>query len=402
VEKSPLSRGADGIVLASGIQTSIPAPSEAVVHLITGLGMGGAEMVLAQLARSARRHRHVVVSLGSEGYIGPQLEAAGISVCCLGLNRAAGLTTFVPRLARILHRERPRAIQGWLAHGNLVATIGRALSGFKVPLLWNVRQSLSDLAHEKRSTQMLIRFNARISNQPATIVYNSYLAAAQHEMIGYSPERRLIIANGFDLQRFAPSAERRRAARESLGIADEDILVGLIGRFHPTKNHAAFFAAASRIAETERNVRFLVAGPGVVLDNPDLRAMIPDPRILERCLLLGPRDDLPALYNAMDIACSVSLGESFSNTLGEAMASGVPCITTNSGDSARIVGDSGIVCADAGPQAIAAAICAMIRAGGAQRGQLGKIARARMEARYSLEAMLASYDNLYDEVPGRS
>lgn len=359
-------------------------------------------MVLARLARSAKRHRHVVVSVGSEGYVGPQLEAAGVATFSLGLQGAAGLATMVPRLARILHRERARVIQGWLAHGNLAATLGRALSGFKAPLLWNVRQSLSDLALEKRSTQRLIRFNARLSRQPTFIIYNSHLAAAQHEMIGYAPDRRLIIANGFDLQRFAPSAERRRAARQSLGIADENILVGLIGRFHPTKNHAGFFAAASRIAETEPNARFLLAGPGVAADNPDLIATIPDPGILDRCLLLGPRHDLPALYNATDIACSVSLGESFSNTLGEAMASGVSCITTNSGDSAHILGDAGIVCADPGPQAITDAVRAMIRAGPVRRAQLGRLARAIMEARYSLDAMLASYENLYDEMLGRS
>ena len=381
---------------------SNPLSTATVLHVITGLNMGGAELALAQLAGSARRHGHVVVSLGGEGAVGPRLRAAGIPVHAMGLGRSAALATAIPRLVRILRRERPGAVQSWLAHGNFVATMAHAFARSKVPLLWNIRQSLSDLALEKRSTQMLIRFNARISRKPVFILYNSHLAATQHEMIGYASDRRRIIANGFDLRRFAPSAERRRATRASLGIADHEIVVGLVGRFHPTKNHAAFFAAASRIAETEPDVRFLFAGPGVTAGNPDLIATIADPRILERCLLLGLRHDLPALNNAMDIACSVSIGESFSNTLGEAMASGVPCVITNSGDSIHILGDGGIVCADSGPQAISDAVCAMIRAGPEHRRQRGEIARARMEARYSLETMVTHYEDLYDEVLGRS
>lgn len=396
-------RFADEAVPAPGAEPAPnPLSTATVVHVITGLDMGGAELILARLTGAARRHRHVVVALGGDGAVGPRLRAAGISVHALGLSRGAALATGVPRLVGILRRERPAAIQGWLAHGNFVATIAHALTRSRAPLLWNVRQSLSDLAFEKRSTQMLIRFNARLSRRPVHILYNSNLGASQHEAIGYAPERRRIIANGFDLQRFAPSPERRRATRAALGIADREILVGLIGRFHPTKNHAAFLAAAARIAETEPDVRFLAAGPGVTADNPALATALADPRLAGRCLLLGPRDDVPALNNAMDIACNVSIGESFSNTLGEAMASGLPCVVTKSGDSALILGDGGIVCADAGPPAIAEAIGAMIRAGTEQRRRLGEIARARMEAGYSLETMVARYEDLYDEVLGRS
>jgi glycosyltransferase involved in cell wall biosynthesis len=371
-----------------------------VLHVITGLGMGGAELILARLTASARRHRHVVVSLGGEGAVGPLLRSAGIRVHVMNLGGVAALATAVPRLIRILRRERPEVIQGWLAHGNFAATVARAFARRDVPLLWNIRQSLSDLALEKRSTQGLIRFNARLSRKPSHILYNSSLSAGQHEAIGYAPERRRIIANGFDLQRFAPSPERRRATRASLGITDDQVLVGLIGRFHPTKNHSAFFAAAAAVAEAEPDVRFLAAGPGVTADNPALTAVIADPRLAGRCLLLGPRDDAPALNNAMDIACNVSIGESFSNTLGEAMASGLPCVVTDSGDSTAILGAGGLVCADAGPQAIAEAIGTMIRAGPEHRRQLGEFARARMESGYSLQTMVARYEDLYDEVLG--
>lgn len=378
-----------------------PHATATILHIITGLDMGGAELSLARLTESARRHRHVVVSLGGEGVVGSRLKSAGISVHTMNLGGGSALAMAAPRLMRILRRERPAVIQGWLAHGNFAATMARALARLKAPLLWNIRQSLSDLALEKRATQHLIRFNARLSRKPVHILYNSTLSASQHEAIGYAPARRRIIANGFDLQRFMASPERRLATRASLGVADDQILVGLIGRYHPTKNHAAFFAAAARIAETEPAVRFLAAGPGVTADNPELASIIADPRLAGRCLLLGQRDDAPALNNAMDIACNVSIGESFSNTLGEAMASGLPCVVTDTGDSAAILGDSGIVCADPGADAVAAAIDAMVRAGPERRLRLGELARARMEAGYSLQTMVARYEDLYDEVLDR-
>lgn len=379
-----------------------PPPSSprgaTVVHVITGLGMAGSELSLARLATAARRHRHVVVSLADEGAIGPQLASAGVRVHTLGMKGPLDVPRALYRLRRILRSERADIVQGWLAHGNFLATLAHGLPRSGAVLLWNIRQSLSDIALERRSTRALIRLNARLSRRPLHILYNSERSAAQHEAIGYAAEKRRLIPNGFDLARFAPSMERRRTTRSTLGIADDAPLVGLIGRFHPTKNHRAFLAAASEVLESHPEARFLLAGPGVTPDNPELRAMAGDARLRQRCLFLGARDDVHDLNNALDIACNVSVGESFSNTMGEAMASGIPCVVTDSGDSVAIVGDSGIVCADGGPEAIAAAIGTLIEAGVERRGALGEAARRRMEEMFSLETMVTRYEELYDDV----
>ena len=370
-----------------------------VVHVITGLDVAGSELVLAQLVSGARRHRHVVVSLGSEGQIGARLRDKGIPVHALGLRFSNPLPGFL-RLLKILRAERARIVQGWLAHGNFAAALAQRLLGPDVRLLWTIRQSLSDLALEKRTTRAIIRLNARLSRRPTRIIYNSHLSACQHEAIGYAPERRLVVANGFDLERFRPSDPRRETMRRTLGFSNEEVVVGLIGRFHATKNHRTFFAAAARVLAAEPNARFLLAGTGVTTDNPALLAEVEDTAILECSRLLGTRDDVEALNNALDIACNVSIGESFSNAVGEAMASGVPCVVTETGDALQLVGDTGIVCTARDDRTIADAICRLIAQGEEPRRRLGARARSRMERNYSLEAMVAHYEDLYDATLG--
>ena len=385
------------------LDTIAPAPLRGpVIHVITGLHTGGAELMLAKLLRSARRQDHIVVSLGAGGEVAAQLEQAGVPVFPLRLRSVGGGLSGLPRLVRLIRNHRSALVQGWLAHGNMIATAAHALAGGKRPLLWSVRQSLSDVALEKWSTRRIIRLNARWSRRPTFILYNSQLGARQHQAIGYASDRGRIVPNGFDLDRFTPSDERREAVRHKLGVADHEILIGLIGRFHPTKNHRGFFQAASRVLAAEPRARFLCAGAGVSFGNSALADLVENSRLRDRLLLLGPCDDVVDLNRALDIACNVSVGEGFSNAVGEAMACGVPCVVTDSGDSRAIVGDTGLVCESRAPESIAAALLELIGAGEERRRELGRRARGRMEQEFSLEMMVRRYEDIYDEALGKA
>jgi glycosyltransferase involved in cell wall biosynthesis len=366
-----------------------------ILHVITGLRRGGAEAMLVKLVGASAGYRHDVLSLTGKGEIGAQLEAIGARVDTLGLDRARGWLPALPRLRALVRERRPDLIQGWLNHGNLAALAGKMLAGAEAPVVWNVRQSLLGMRFEKWQTRQVIRINARLSRRTAAILYNSATGVRDHEAIGYASDKTVLVPNGFDLDRFRPQPARRAEIRRSLGIGDDELLIGLVARFDPWKNHEAFFAAASIILARAPGSRFLLAGDGMTADNPALLALIRDPRVLERSLLLGGRSDMPELSAALDIACNVSHGEGFPNAIGEAMASAVPCMVVAAGDMPAIVGDAGMVARSADPRGIADAVLALIDSGAEGRASMGDAARERIAAHFSLPAIVARYETIY-------
>jgi glycosyltransferase involved in cell wall biosynthesis len=372
------------------------------MHVITGLTTGGAETMLLKLLSAASGNmEHVVVSLGDKGTIGPHIAALGVPVHCLGLKRNAPNPFKALSILRLARRIDPQLIQGWMYHGNLMASMAasglpKTKSREQVPVLWNIRQTVYDLRNERWLTAKLIRLGAHFSARPAAIIYNSQTSAGQHETLGYRAGKRVIIPNGFDGQVLRPDDAARKAVRAELGVADDNILIGLVARYHPMKDHAGFLRAAAMVAQDHPQVRFALAGTGVSAKQPQLAEGLKQNGLQDRVTLLGERSDIPRLNNGFDISCSASAwGEGFSNAIGEAMACGVPCAVTDVGDSAYLVGDTGLVVPPREPQTLADAIVRLIYMGSVGRRQLGAKARKRIETEYSLRAIVQRYENLY-------
>jgi glycosyltransferase involved in cell wall biosynthesis len=368
-----------------------------VMHVITGLSTGGAEtMLLKLLSAASGSMEHVVVSLGEEGTIGPRIAALGVPVHCLGLRRNAPNPFRALSILPLARRIGPQLIQGWMYHGNLMASMAALALRHKPPVLWNIRQTVYDLRRERWLTAKFIRLGARLSSRPAAIIYNSQTSATQHESLGYGAEKRVIIPNGFDCQLLRPDEAARKAVRTELGIADNTVLVGLVARYHPMKDHVGFLQAAAMIARSYPQTRFVLAGAGVSSTQPELVKAIQQNELWDCVMLLGERSDIPRLNNAFDIGCSASAwGEGFSNSIGEAMACGVPCAVTDVGDSAYIVADTGLVSPPRAPEALAKAIAGLIEIGRSGRQQLGTKARQRIETEFSLPAIVRRYEGLY-------
>jgi glycosyltransferase involved in cell wall biosynthesis len=368
-----------------------------VMHVITGLSTGGAEtMLLKLLSAASGSMEHVVVSLGEEGTIGPRIAALGVPVHCLGLRRNAPNPFRALSILPLARRIGPQLIQGWMYHGNLMASMAALALRHKPPVLWNIRQTVYDLRRERWLTAKFIRLGARLSSRPAAIIYNSQTSATQHESLGYGAEKRVIIPNGFDCQLLRPDEAARKAVRTELGIADDTVLVGLVARYHPMKDHVGFLQAAAMIARSYPQTRFVLAGAGVSSTQPELVKAIQQNELWDCVMLLGERSDIPRLNNAFDIGCSASAwGEGFSNSIGEAMACGVPCAVTDVGDSAYIVADTGLVSPPRAPEALAKAIAGLIEIGRSGRQQLGTKARQRIETEFSLPAIVRRYEGLY-------
>ena len=372
-----------------------------VLHVTTGLGIGGAEMMLLKFVTRSDRSRftHAVVSLGTEGTLTPRFREAGFAVHSLD---ASAIRPRLAALRACIREFDPALIQGWMYHGNIAATLGRALARSRAPVAWNIRQTLYELRKEKRLTANFIRAGALLSRLPDAIIYNSTTGAAQHENFGYDSRRRHLIPNGFDCAEFAPNVEARARVRVQLGMRDSDIVIGLLARFHPMKDHATFVAAAARVAAIYPEARFLIVGRGVRAPETGILAAIANACLLDRAVVLGEREDMPDMQSALDIACSSSAwGEGFSNAIGEAMACGVPCVVTDVGDSAAIVAQTGIVVAPRDAAALAAAIGELVAAGPKRRQAMGGAARQRIEEHYALPAIVAQYESLYDSLTSR-
>jgi len=306
-------------------------------------------------------------------------------------------------LTRRMRHVNPDLVQGWMNHGNLMSTLAALGSRRSLPVLWNIRQTVYDLARERRVTAMVIRLCARLSGQPAAIIYNSVAGADQHEALGYRHDKRVILPNGFDAEVFRPDPGARGRLRSELGLSPDSLLIGLIARYHPMKDHAGFLKAAAVVRRSHPLANFVLAGKGVTSDQPVLVNAIHDEGLEGSVFLLGERKDTPRINAALDIACSSSAwGEGFSNSIGEAMSCAVPCVVTDIGDSAYLIAKSGISVAASNPEIFARALVELLDAGTERRSAMGKAARQRVEAEFSIGTVVHRYEALYREHVARS
>ena len=373
-----------------------------VLHLITDLDPGGAEMMLYKLlSRSDREHfDQRVVSLTDVGVIGRKIENLGLPAAGLGL-RLGGLPSLAAlrHLSAILRRTGPDILVAWMYHAALLGTLVRPRTG-KLKILWNLRCAEMDFSRYRRLTSWVVRACAWCSSRPQVVIANSEEGLRVHQRLGFHPKRWAVIPNGFDLQQFRIDPESGQEVRAKLGLKGDSLLIGLVARFDPMKDHATFLAAASRLAQKNPRVIFILAGPGVTGENPFFQPYLRRADLSRRLLLLGFREDIPRLTAALDLATSSSFGEGFPNAVGEAMACGVPCVVTAVGDSAYLVGETGRVVPPRDPEALLRAWEELLALPEANRRKLGLQARRRMEACFDLGRVALEFEDLFREVAG--
>lgn len=382
------------------------AAAYSVLHLITSLDVGGAELTLARLVSRLRTRgvRGTVVSLTRSGPVADRIRTAGIAVQSLGLQRGAVVPAAVFRLGRMLRRERPDVVQTWLHHADLLGTLAVWASGGRSSgrpaLVWNVRASNVSAAHDKWLSAMTRRACAWLSRQPAAIIANSRAGVDAYQCLGYRSARWVVIPNGVDLDEFRPDPDARAAVRRELGIPEAAVIVGCVARLHPQKGHDVLLAAASTMLARVPALYLVLAGSGIEAASEPFRSWLrrlPD-GAGSRVRLLGCRSDVPRIHAALDVACSASLfGEGFPNAVAEAMACGVPVVATDVGDTAHLVGNQELV-VPPGDAAALAARCLELVGDEARRRRLGADARRRMEEAFAFDRTPAAYDELYREV----
>lgn len=370
-----------------------------VAHIITGLSTGGAELMLLRLVERLRGDfEQTVVSLTDFGPVGDKLAALGVSVFALGMSPTSLNPWAMLRLVRAIQAFRPDVVQTWLYHADLVGGVAARLAGVRA-VVWNIRNNDLSVNRTSLRTRVVVKTCGLLSRYvPSRIVYCSQAAMQTHHALGYTADRSVFMPNGFDLNRFKPDTRAYSDVRQELGLTDDALLIGLIARFDPQKDHALFFEAAGRLHSCRPNVHFLLAGRGIDAANVQLIQWAQAAGVADVTHLLGERADVPRLTAALDIASSSSWGEAFPNVLGEAMACGVPCVATDAGDAALIVGGTGLIVPRGNAAALAQAWDEMLALSHDERQALGAQARARVSEFFELGAISRRYAALYREV----
>jgi glycosyltransferase involved in cell wall biosynthesis len=382
---------------AGGTQSPENRAPLQVVHVISGLLHGGAETVLYRLVTApGGTVRHTVVSMRGEGVMGARLREAGIEVICLDMQGWTGNVRGLWRLYRLLRARRPDVVQTWMYHADLIAGLVARLAGIRA-VAWGIRNSGVSLGESSRSSRIAAWACARVSAWvPGVIVACARKAAEVHRAWGYRADRVLVVPNGYDLDVWHPDASGAAELRARWGVPQGAPLLGSVARWNPLKDHGNLMAALALSVRTHPDLRCVLIGLGMSRDNAELIAMARHYGLLDHLIFLGRRDDVPELMRALDIHVLSSKAEGFPNVVSEAMASGVACVVTDVGDAADIVGEHGWVVPPGDAVALAGAIgdaVTAVRDAGwpARRDE----ARASVERRYSLGAMVARYETVW-------
>ncbi|MEW5940337.1 MAG: glycosyltransferase [Chloroflexota bacterium] len=385
-----------------------------VLFVVTGLLAGGAETMMTEVALRGKRdgHEAMVVSLTGDEPLGARLREAGIPVHALGLSFRFPNPLAVFRIAKIIKSFQPDLVQTWMYHSDLLGSLATLLAGWrtslrpasgrksairkKTPLLWAIHHAADDPETLAPRTRWVLKLNARLSHWlPDKIICCAESARDTHVAAGYRADKMTVIPNGVDVNRFRPNPAAREEVRRELGLAPDTFLVGLCARFHPAKDHLTFIYAASFFHKDNPEAHFLLTGANVTRKNFTLRTLLDLGGLSSHSHLLGLRADLPRLLPALDVLVSSSRSEAFPLIIVEAMACGVPCVVTDVGDSALIVGETGRVVPAENPTEMAAALQ---WSRGRRLGELGQLARKRVESLYNLDLGAARYWKTYEEI----
>jgi len=359
-----------------------------ILFLIRSLNVGGAERQLIALACGLheRGYSVAVATFYGGGALVGDLDRVGVRRISLDKLGRWDVLPFLLRLYRLLKGERPDVLHSYLGVANILSALfAPSFPGMR--LVWGVRASNMDLSRYDWFARISWRVECILSRFADLVIANSHAGKEYHVKHGFAAANVVVIPNGIDTERFRPDQTGRVAVRANWGIAPGDVLVGMVARLDPIKDHPTFLKAVAQLPRRIESLRFICVGEGLDPYASMLRKQAECLGLAGHLIWAGASRDMPTVYNAIDLLVLSSISEGFPNVLGEAMACDVPCVATNVGDAREIVGDAGIVVPCSNPAALAEGISTMLGKSAQSREDLGKRARARIVENYSMEAL---------------
>jgi glycosyltransferase involved in cell wall biosynthesis len=370
-----------------------------VVFLIRSLNIGGSERQLETLVQGMDKEKYkiTVLSFYGGGKLQKNIEAVGVKVVSLEKKSRWDILPFFRRLVHQIKELQADVVYAWLPVPNILSALLKLfIPGLKV--IFGVRASgvvLSDYDWTVRFSYWLEKMLSRWADR---IIVNSKAGKAFCLNQGIGEKKIVVIHNGINQAIYKPDGGARNHIRNEWHVPETSILIGIIARFDPTKDHPTFLHASAKLSEKNPGLRFVCVGDGSTEYRKKMIQMSKAFGLKNQIIWSSGRNDMPAVYNALDICCLSSIREGFPNVIGEAMACGVPCVVTDVGDSADIVGQTGKVVAPRRPDELAKALQQMLELSELDRKSLGLQARQRIEARYTVEKMVRETQKVIDSL----
>jgi glycosyltransferase involved in cell wall biosynthesis len=370
-----------------------------ILFLIRSLDAGGAERQLIELVKGLDKSRFeaLVVTFYPGGALWQDLEQCnGVKLMTLGKGGRWNNFSFGRRLIKLVKSEKPDIIHGYLDVPNFYALAAGFLTHAKV--IWGIRASNIDLSHYDWTARFVFGLNVFLSCRVDRIIINSFAGRNYYAENRYPINKMVVIPNGIDPRRFFPSKESGRSLRFNWKLNDEDILVGLVGRLDPMKDHHNFIQAASLLLKEKDHLRFVCIGRGP----SDYQSLLEEEAfnlgLKDHLIWAGLQTEMSHVYNALDILVLSSSGEGFPNVVGEAMSSGIPCVVTDVGDSARVVGDAGVVVMPQDSVQLAAGIKKILDLSPEKRHELGMYGRERIISLFSSDKLVRQTEEILERL----
>jgi glycosyltransferase involved in cell wall biosynthesis len=366
-----------------------------IMHVITGLAQGGAEGTLLRLIENSPTPAlHTVVSLMDEGVYGQRIKSLGVSLHCLNIKRSGIPLKGFFRLSKIINSNTPDLIQTWMYHADLLG--GVAAWVHFVPVVWGVRRSELGRGQLGNGTWLIAKLCSALSwFIPRAIVNCSKRSIAAHRRFGYA-DKFVYLPNGFQTTQTLISGTERAALRQGWAFPHNAVIFGHVARLHHVKGQTTFVTAFAFACRSSNLIAAVMAGTGINKENEIFSSLIqgiPE----EKLLAVGPSTEIPALMRSFDIFVLSSLSEGFPNVVAEAMLQGTPCIVTDVGDAAEIVGGTGWVVPPNDVGALANIMLHVASLTSEQRQQLGAAARQRIIENYSIEKMIYRFESVWQQ-----
>ena len=368
-----------------------------LAFVITNLDCGGAEVMLFRLLSRLDRSRFTpqVISLIDIGQIGKQIQALGIPVRTLGMRRGRPSLKALIQLVQWLRQDRPHVVQTWMYHADLMGGFAARLAG-GIPTIWGVHQSDLSWAGNRILTLLTVKSCAYLSRWlPKQIICCSEASRRTHGAVGYAIDKLITIPNGYDVDTFKPDLLTSTMVRQELDIPEDVTIIGMVARFHPQKDHINFLKAARILLGKRRDICFLLCGQNITWDNKRLTVWIA-PNEYSHFRLIGQRDDIHRITASFDIATLSSFGEAFPNVISEAMSCAVPCVVTDVGDAALIVGQTGVAVPPRDPKALEEGWQRILGLNLENRMRLGLEARQRIKEQFDISKIVTRYERVFE------